>query len=194
MAQVGEAFGGSLNVLVTNARGPVSGFIDDFDADDWRHALDLNLMSTINVTRHALPLVRKAAATANGFGRILMIASLVAKKPQPNLYLSNVSRAGVLGFSKTLSEELGRDGITVNAVLPGYTKTERLSELAEQTNTQTGESVESIYEGWAEATALGRLGEPEEFGATVAFLAGRSAAYITGQALVIDGGRIKTLV
>ena len=191
---ISDAFGDSLNILITNARGPRSGYVDDFDASDWRDALELNLMSTINLTRHALPLIRRAAVQENGFGRILMVTSVAAKQPIPSLYLSNVSRAGVQGFAKSLSEELGPTGITVNTLLPGYTTTERLEELATATKTQTGRSIDSIYEGWAEATALKRLAEPGEFGAAVAFLASRQAAYITGHALPVDGGRIKGLL
>lgn len=191
METLNEQFDGSLNILVTNARGPSAGYVDDFDADDWRDALDLNLISTINLCRHALPLVRKAAGSRNGFGRILMITSFVAKEPLPNLYLSNVSRAGVQGFAKSLSEELGPAGITVNTLLPGYTKTERLVDLAEVAEEETGKSIDATYEGWAATTALKRLAEPEELGAAVAFLAGRQAAYITGHALPVDGGRIK---
>lgn len=194
MDTIADAFDGSLSILVTNARGPRSGHVGDFDADDWREALDLNLVSTINLCRHALPLVREAAGREGGLGRILMITSFVAKEPLPNLYLSNVSRAGVQGFAKSLSEELGPEGITVNTLLPGYTTTERLVELAEATKTQTGRSIDEIYASWAEATALKRLASPQELGAVVAFLAGRRAAYMTGLGLPVDGGRIKALM
>lgn len=191
MAATEAAFGG-LHVLVTNAGGPPSGYVDDFDAADWRDALELNLVSTINLVRHALPALRRAAEA--GHARIVMVTSVSAKQPVPNLYLSNVSRAGVQGFAKSLSEELGPDGITVNTVLPGYTRTERLGNLAAAIHERTGATEDDIEAGWAEANALRRLGEPEEFAAAVAFLASAPAAYITGVALPVDGGRIKHLL
>jgi len=193
-ARISEVFSGKLNVLVTNAGGPASGFIDDFDSSDWRQALELNLMSTINLARHALPLVRAAGDPPDSHGRIIMITSVSAKQPVPNLYLSNTARAGVQGFCKSLSEELGPTGITVNTVLPGYTVTERLMHLAEATNKQSGRSIEDIYAGWAEDTAVKRLGKPEEFASAVAYIASRQAAYITGLAFPVDGGRVKSLM
>lgn len=197
--QIVDAFGrtvrhfGSLHILVTNAGGPPAGFVDDFRADDWRAAIELNLISTINLVRHALPSVRDAARE-DGFGRIIMISSLSAKQPIPNLYLSNTARAGVQGFAKSLAEELGPSGITVNTVLPGYTRTDRLGELARSTSDRTGKSTAEIEAEWAEANAVKRLGEPEEFASAVTFLASRQAAYITGAAIPVDGGRSKHLL
>jgi len=184
---------GKLHVLVTNAGGPPSGFINNFSSKDWQDALDLNLMSTINLCRYAIaPL--KAAAEEDGHARVLMITSISAKQPIPNLYLSNVARAGVQGFAKSLSEELGPWGITVNTLLPGFTKTERLGALRQATEQQTGQSGEDIEANWASANALKRLGEPEEFAAAAVFLASKPAAYITGIALPVDGGRAKGLM
>ncbi len=185
---------GQLNILVTNAGGPPAGYIGDFTADDWRAALELNLLSTINLCRHALPHLRQAARKPNGLARILMITSISAKQPIPNLYLSNTARAGVQGFAKSLAEELGPEGITVNTLLPGYTRTERLAELARLQQQRTGRSVEEIEASWAEQAALKRLGEPEEFAAAVVFLASARASYITGVALPVDGGRSKHLL
>ena len=185
---------GRLNILITNAGGPPAGYIDDFSADDWRKALELNLISTINLCRHALPYLRMAAAEAQGMARILMITSVSARQPIPNLYLSNTARAGVQGFAKSLSEELGPLGITVNTIMPGYTKTERLGELSQAVHARTGQSIEEIEAGWAESNALKRLGEPEEFAATAAFLVSQPAAYITGIGMVVDGGRVKHIV
>lgn len=184
---------GALHILVTNAGGPPSGFIDDFTSDDWRQALELNLMSTINLCRHALPHLRKAAKN-DGHARILMVTSISAKQPIPNLYLSNAARAGVQGFAKSLSEEVGVEGITVNTILPGHTKTERLNMLQEATSAQTGKSLEDIAQSWADANAMKRLGEPDEFAAAVIFLASKQAAFITGIALPVDGGRSKGLM
>ena len=123
-----------------------------------------------------------------------MITSISAKQPIPNLYLSNAARAGVQGFAKSLAEELGPEGITVNTLLPGYTRTERLQELARVQQQRTGRSLEEIEASWAEQAALKRIGEPHEFAAAVAFLASARASYITGVAFPVDGGRSKHLL
>lgn len=185
---------GRLNILITNAGGPPAGYVEDFTADQWRQAIELNLISTINLCRHGLPYLKAAAEGADALSRILMITSVSARQPIPNLYLSNTSRAGVQGFAKSLSEEMGPLGITVNTIMPGYTKTDRLGELADAVQAQTGKSLKEIEAGWAEANALKRLGEPEEFAATAAFLVSKPAAYITGIGMVVDGGRVKHLV
>ncbi len=193
LRRTAEHFGG-LNILVTNAGGPPAGFIDDFDADQWRKGIELNLISTINLCRHALPHLRRAAEVDDALARILMVTSVSAKQPVPNLYLSNTARAGVQGFAKSLAEELGPTGITVNTVLPGYTRTERLGELADAIEARSGKTKEEIEAGWSESTALKRLGEPEEFAAAVTFLASARAAYITGIAFPVEGGRVKHLL
>jgi len=162
----------------------------NFDADGWRKGLEMNLVSTINRCRHALPFLR-AAAVRDGHARILMVTSIAAKQPIQTLYISNTARAGVQGFAKTLSEEVGVYGITVNTLLPGFTRTARLQHLVEDIQARTGKTAEEVEAGWAEAAALRRLAEPEEFAAAVAFLAGKPAAFITGIALPIDGGYSK---
>ena len=179
-----------LNILITNAGGPPTGLIDDFDAQDWRDGLELNLLSTINLCRHALPHLRKASRQ-DGHARILMITSITAKQPIGTLYLSNTSRAGVQGFAKTLSEELGPEGITVNTLMPGFTRTDRLKHLVDDIMARTGKLADEVEADWAAGAALRRLGEPEEFGAVTAFLASKPAAFITGIALPIDGGYSK---
>lgn len=191
--EVADNWGG-IHILVTNAGGPPAGFVGDFTADQWRDAIELNLMSTINLSRHALPYIKTAAQEEDGLARILMITSVSARQPIPNLYLSNTTRAGVQGFAKTLSEELGPLGITVNTIMPGFTKTERLSELAEAVQKQTGKSIKEIEASWAEANALKRMGDPSEFAAAAVFLVSKPAAYITGIGLVVDGGRVKHLL
>jgi len=189
IAQTVDRFGG-LHILLTNAGGPPTGLIDDFDAQGWRSGLELNLVSTINLCRHALPELR-AAARKDGHARIVMVTSIAAKQPIQTLYLSNTARAGVQGFAKTLSEEVGADGITVNTILPGFTRTARLKHLVEDIQARTGKTAAEVEAGWAADAALRRLGEPAEFAATVAFLASRPAAYITGVALPVDGGYSK---
>lgn len=193
MYEVTEHWGG-INILITNAGGPPSGYIDNFSADQWREALELNLISTINLCRHGLPLLKKAAAETEPLSRVLMITSVSARQPIPNLYLSNTSRAGVQGFAKSLSLELGPLGITVNTIMPGYTKTARLNDLSRAIQEQTGKTEEEIEKGWAEDNALKRLGEPSEFAAVATFLVSQPAGYITGVGMVVDGGRVKHLL
>lgn len=179
---------GGLHILVTNAGGPPAGYIDDLSLETWRAAIELNLVSTIQLCRAALPHLRAAAAADDPHASILMITSISAKRPIPSLYLSNATRAGVQGFAKTLSEELGPAGITVNTILPGYTRTKRLKELATHLASTSGTPVEEIEAGWAEKNALRRIGEPEEFAAAAAFLVSKRAAYITGTGFPVDGG------
>lgn len=185
---------GELNIVVTNAGGPPAGFIDDFSTDDWKAALDLNLLSTINLCRAALPHLRKAAVGPDALARILMITSISAKQPIPNLYLSNTARAGVQGFAKSLAEEVGPEGITVNTILPGYTRTDRLAELAENIREASDQSLEDVEAGWSAASALKRIADPSEFAAAAAFLVSKRASYVTGVAFPVDGGRSKHLL
>lgn len=188
-----DTFGG-LDVLITNAGGPPAGMIDDLTSDQWRAALELNLMGTINLCRAALPHLRVAAAAEDPLATILMITSVSAKQPIPNLYLSNTARAGVQGFAKSLSEELGPEGIRVNTILPGYTRTARLEELAENIRSKTGTSTADVERSWAEHAALKRIAEPAEFAAAAAFLVSARSSYVTGIAFPVDGGRVKHLL
>ncbi len=184
-----EAFG-RLHILVTNAGGPPSGAVAEHASEAWRRAFELNLLGTVNLCRSALPALAEAAAV-DGHARILMITSVSAKQPIPGLVLSNALRAGVQGFAKTLADEVGPLGITVNTLLPGYTRTDRLTDLREGAAAKTGKTAEEVEGAWAEATALRRIAEPHEFAAAAAFLASGRASYITGIALPVDGGRSK---
>ncbi len=181
---------GVLHIMITNAGGPPTGMMDDFDAATWRGGLELNLMSTINLCRHALPLLKDASAN-DGHARIIMISSIAAKQPIGSLYLSNTARAGVQGFAKTLSEEVGPSGITVNTVLPGFTRTQRLQHLIDDLVKRTGKTDEEVVAGWSKEAALRRLADPEEFAAVVAFLASQQAGFMTGTAIPVDGGYSK---
>lgn len=185
--QVVDTFGG-IDILVTNAGGPPAGVAANFTPDDYRAAVELNLMSTIELCYQALPLMKK-----NKWGRIIAVTSVAARQPIDHLILSNTARAGVLGFLKTLSAQVATEGITVNSVCPGYTKTERIEELAAMF-AKTGQgTVEEFYRKIEADVPMKRMGTPAEFGDAVAFLASISAAYITGVALPIDGGYIKAL-
>ncbi len=179
---------GSLDILVCNAGGPPPGLVDDFTPDDYRNAVELNLMSTISLCYEAIPHMKK-----NRWGRIVCIASVSAKQPVGNLILSNTARAGVLGFAKSLSEQVAPFGITVNSVCPGYTKTERVDDLARSFADSGKGTQKDFYKAIEASIPMKRLGTTEEFAHTVAFLASEGAGYITGIALQIDGGYIKGL-
>jgi 3-oxoacyl-[acyl-carrier protein] reductase len=179
---------GTIDILVCNAGGPPSGMADEFTVDDYQQALELNLLSTINLCYEVMPHMKKQK-----WGRIINMTSISAKQPIDNLILSNTSRAGVLGFSKSLSNHLAPFEITVNSVCPGYTKTERVEELAKSFEESGKGTVKDFYRNIEKIVPTGRLGTPEEVAQAVAFLASEGAGYITGIALQVDGGYIKAL-
>ena len=179
---------GTIDILVCNAGGPPSGMADEFTVDDYQQALELNLLSTINLCYEVMPHMKKQK-----WGRIINMTSISAKQPIDNLILSNTSRAGVLGFSKSLSNQLAPFEITVNSVCPGYTKTERVEELAKSFEESGKGTVKDFYRNIEKIVPTGRLGTPEEVAQAVAFLVSEGAGYITGIALQVDGGYIKAL-
>jgi 3-oxoacyl-[acyl-carrier protein] reductase len=180
---------GRVDVLVTNNGGPPSGYFDDFDDGDWLAAHELTLMSTVRLIRAVLPAMR-----AQGWGRIVNITSVSVKQPIDNLLFSNVYRAGVIALAKTLSAQVAVQGITINNVAPGYTRTDRVLELAEARAAEEAKTVEKVV---AETTAgfpMRRMAEPEELAAVVAFLASERASYITGTTIQVDGGYVKGIL
>jgi len=179
---------GTIHILVCNAGGPPSGMADKFTVADYHQALELNLLSTINLCYEVMPFMKKQR-----WGRIINMTSVSAKQPIDNLILSNTSRAGVLGFSKSLSNQLAPFGITVNSVCPGYTRTERVDELARSFEESGKGTANDFYSNIEKAIPAGRLGTPEELAQAVAFLTSEGAGYITGIALQVDGGYIKAV-
>jgi 3-oxoacyl-[acyl-carrier protein] reductase len=180
---------GTLDILVCNAGGPPFGHFLDLPEEAWQRALDLNLLSTLHLCREAVPHMK-----AQGWGRIINITSFAAKQPHEGLILSNMARAGVLGLSKSLANELAASGILVNTVCPGAFETERHIALAQKRAEQEGLSVEESSRKHAKEIPLGRFGRPEEFADLVVFLASERASYITGTAIQIDGGVIRSLI
>lgn len=179
---------GRVDILVTNAGGPPSGKFESLGADKWDDAVRLTLLSTVNLCRAVLPNMRHQR-----WGRIINITSITVKQPVEGLMLSNSIRAAVTGFARTLANEVAGDAITVNNVLPGYTRTQRVEDLARATSEREGISIDDATSRWVSEIPMRRLGKPEEFAAVVAFLASERASYITGTSIQVDGGWIKGL-
>ncbi|OFZ47629.1 MAG: short-chain dehydrogenase [Bdellovibrionales bacterium RIFOXYB1_FULL_37_110] len=171
--EVSEQYGG-VDILVTNSGGPTNGLFQDIKINDWKDQYQNLFLSPIEAIHAALPYMKK-----NSWGRILLITSVAAKEPIMNLTISNGLRAGLMGLVKSISNEVAANGITINALLPGYTLTERLKEL----NVNEQKISEQI--------PARRLGKPEELGSLACFLASDKAAYITGQMIACDGGYLK---
>jgi 3-oxoacyl-[acyl-carrier protein] reductase len=177
-----ETFG-RLDILVTNAGGPPPGTFLDLSAGDWEQAVQLTLMSAVRLCYAAAPAMKRQSS-----GAILAMTSLTVKQPLPNLILSNSLRLGVTGLIKTLADELGPYGIRVNALCPGWTRTERVDQLLEDRARRNDSSVEHEAARLAADIPLGRMGTPAEFAATAAFLVSDRASYINGVSLLVDGG------
>lgn len=180
---------GCVDILVTNAGGPPAGPFESHGPEAWETAVRTNLTSVVELVRACLPGMR-----ARRWGRIVNITSIAVKQPVDNLILSNSVRAAVTGFARTLANEVAPHGITVNNVMPGYTRTARVEELAERAAALEGKTPEAAYEAWESQIPMGRLGEPAEFGAMVAFLCSAQASYTTGASVPVDGGWIRSLL
>lgn len=182
-----DAFG-KVDVLVTNTGGPPAGPFEAHSPEVWDMAVRQNLFSVLNLVREVLPGMRE-----RGWGRIINVTSIAVKQPSDNLILSNSVRAAVTGFARTLATETAMDGITVNNVLPGFTRTGRLTELAQKRGEIKGVEPEDIWAGWHKEIPMGRVGDPKELASLVAFLASEQASYITAQSIAVDGGWIRSL-
>lgn len=179
---------GRVDVLVTNAGGPPSGPFEAHDEPAWQSTVRLTLMSAVELIRALLPGMKERR-----FGRILNVTSIAAKQPVEGLILSNAVRAAVTGMARTLANEVAPYGVTVNNLMPGYTRTERLVELSGAVAARDGITIEAVEARWAAEIPAGRLGKPRELAALAAFLASERAAYITGQSIAVDGGWIRGL-
>ena len=175
---------GDPEILVTNAGGPPPGTFASTALEEYEKALNLNLMSAVNLIHGVTPSMK-----ANGWGRIIAITSISVKQPIANLLLSNMARAGLTGFLKTIATELAPYGITVNALLPGTHKTARIDQLVQDIATRESKTLEEVIQELNDAVPCKTIGDPSDFGAAAAFLAGTRARYITGQNLLVDGGK-----
>ena len=182
VASVSKQFG-SVDILVNNCGGPEAGNFQDLSDVKWQAAFDQVLLSTVRICNLIVPdMILKE------WGRIINITSVAVKQPIDNLMLSNSLRNGVIGFAKSLSNEIAKYNITVNNIAPGYTLTNRIYDLAVQKAKQNNLSHEDILIEMAKEIPMSRLAGPEEIAAAVVFLASKNASYITGNTIQVDGG------
>lgn len=178
---------GGLDILVTNAGGPPAGTFDTVSLDAWEQAYQLLVMSAVRLIQAALPHLRQSDRAA-----ILTITSVSIKQPIENLTLSNSVRTTLAGLTKSLAFELGPEGIRVNSILPGWTNTERVTEIMQSRAQKQGITVEEAAQAQGASTPLGRMAAPEEFGNVAVFLCSPAASYIHGAMIPVDGGSIRT--
>ncbi len=177
---------GGLDILICNAGGPPPGAFESLDEAAWQKAIDLSFMSNVHLIKAALPFLRQSEAAS-----VLTVTSFTVKQPLSNLILSNSVRLATIGLTKSLALELGGEGIRFNAILPGWTETERVAQLMAARAQASGATPQEETLKQAREIPLGRMGRPEEFARAAAFLVSPAASYITGVMLQVDGGAIK---
>ena len=177
-----------LHILVNNTGGPPGGAAHSADVSAFLDAFNKHLVANHTLLQAVLPGMRSA-----GWGRIVNVISTSVYEPIPNLGVSNTVRGAVASWAKTLSRELGGDGITVNNVLPGYTRTQRLDQILADRSAATGKPQDEIARGMLASVPVGRFADAGEIGGVIAFLCTQAAAYVNGQSLAVDGGRMQSI-
>lgn len=174
---------GHLDILITNSGGPPAGTFESHPMETWKKAIDQTFMGVVQLVYSSLPYLLKSSAAS-----ILNITSYAAKQPIPDLIIGNSLRAGLSGLTKSLANELGPKGIRVNAILPGWTRTERSEELLKHMARKHQRTLESEYTDKASKIPLRRIGDPMEFAKVATFLVSPAASYVTGTLIQVDGG------
>jgi len=178
---------GRWEILVNNTGGPPAGRLLEADPDALSTAFGRHVLAAQTLLRIVLPTMQES-----GYGRIVNVLSTSVREPIPNLGVSNTIRGAMASWAKSVSKELP-PGLTINNVLPGFTDTERLGSLKAAVATRTGTSEDAVYQGWLGRVPEGRLGRPEELAHAIAFLVSPAGAYIRGQSLAVDGGRLNSI-
>jgi 3-oxoacyl-[acyl-carrier protein] reductase len=178
---------GSFHIWVNNTGGPPGGPLTDATTDTIAASISRHVLAPQVMLKCLLP-----GMSAHGYGRIINVLSTSVREPIPNLGVSNLTRAAVASWAKTLSRELP-PGLTINNVLPGFTATGRLATLAKGKADRGGQSVDNVYDQWIAQVPEGRLGEPTELAYAIAFLASPAASFIRGTTLPVDGGRLRSI-
>ena len=178
---------GPVHILIHNTGGPPGGPLLQAELREFELAFGRHVLAGQLMVQKLVPGMVEA-----GYGRIINVVSTSVREPIPNLGVSNTIRGAVASWAKSLSRELP-PGITINNILPGFTDTERLSSLKSAVAHRTGKTAEAVHEGWLAQVPEGRLANPEELAAAIAFLASPAAAYIRGVSLPVDGGRLRSI-
>ena len=177
-----------LHILINNTGGPPGGAAHAAGIEAYLDAFNKHLVANHTLLQAVLPGMRDAR-----WGRIVNVISTSVYEPIPNLGVSNTIRGAVASWAKTLSRELGGDGITVNNVLPGYTRTQRLDQILADRSAATGKPQDEIAKGMLASVPVGRFADAGEIGGVIAFLCTQAAAYVNGQSLAVDGGRMQSI-
>ena len=178
-----------IDILVNNTNGPAAGDVFTKKESDYQQAFELLFQNAVLTSNLALPHMR-----SQGFGRIINVSSMTVKEPQDNLVLSNTMRTALVSWSKSLSNAIAKQGITVNSILTGYFETDRLTSLMEMQSKAENIPFEQVRQEKMNTVPVNRLGEPKEYGYLVAFLASEYASFLTGAAIPLDGGIAKGLL
>ncbi len=180
---------GEPDIFFYSTGGPRPGTLMELDMDDWEEAVRLLLYPAVYIARKTAERMAKKR-----WGRIIFLTSLAIKEPIENIVLSSVVRTSLAGLVRVLARELGRKGITVNGIMPGIIRTERVEEIARDLAERRRKSVSQVLEDMAHEIPLGRLGKPEDIGSLAAFLASDLASYINGAMIPVDGGKLRSIL
>ena len=185
--KIRKKFNSNVDILINNSGGPPPKKIEDLNLNDWQKSINSNLLSAITLSNEVLKSMKKKR-----WGRIINLTSTVAKEPAKNMVLSNVTRSGLSSFSKTLSIEIAKYGITVNTILTGGCQTDRFLDLVKKSSKNKKDYFKNL-KILVDQSPMKKIAKPEEFVRLIIFLASTYSSYITGTAIAIDGGSSKSI-